>query len=112
MSLIYGASDSEHVLSNWLQHNSYHHRDYSSHTMATAKRSMHVIVIIPAREVAQTIKGVLEKAVGPMIQAGIIDEVFVIDHDSKDGTGLIASACGAKVDLVTSYKCPSRPNPY
>ena len=51
---------------------------------------------VPAREEAATIAGV----VGPLMalrEAGVVDQVLVLDDDSRDGTGAIAAALGAEV---------------
>jgi glucosyl-3-phosphoglycerate synthase len=55
-----------------------------------------VSVCVPAREEAATIAGV----VGPLValrDAQVIDQVVVLDDDSRDGTGIIAAALGAEV---------------
>lgn len=55
-----------------------------------------VSVCVPAREEAATIAGV----VAPLIalrEAGVIDQVVVLDDDSRDGTGAIAAGLGAEV---------------
>ena len=55
-----------------------------------------VSVCVPAREEAATIAAV----VGPLIalrEAGVVDQVVVLDDDSRDGTGAIAAALGAEV---------------
>jgi glucosyl-3-phosphoglycerate synthase len=63
-----------------------------------------VSVIIPTKECAATIAGVLERAVGPARRAGLIDELVVVDAASTDGTAAVAAAHGARVlqqdDLV------------
>ncbi len=53
-------------------------------------------VCVPAREEAATIAAV----VGPLValrDAAVIDQVLVLDDDSRDGTGAIAAALGAQV---------------
>ncbi|MEA2195249.1 MAG: glucosyl-3-phosphoglycerate synthase [Solirubrobacteraceae bacterium] len=55
-----------------------------------------VSVCVPAREEAATIAGV----VAPLIalrEAGAVDQVVVLDDDSRDGTGAIAASLGAQV---------------
>jgi glucosyl-3-phosphoglycerate synthase len=61
-----------------------------------ATRVEPVSVCVPAREEAATIAGV----VGPLMAlraAGVIDQVVVLDDDSRDGTGAIAARLGAEV---------------
>ena len=55
-----------------------------------------VSVCVPARDEAPTIGGV----VAPLIalrEAGVVDQVLVLDDDSRDGTGQIAADLGAEV---------------
>ena len=55
-----------------------------------------VSVCVPARDEAATIAGV----VAPLIalrEAGVVDQVLVLDDDSRDGTGAIAASLGAEV---------------
>ena len=52
--------------------------------------------MLPAREVAATIGGVLD-ALAPLERAGLVDELLVVDAASSDGTARIAAARGARV---------------
>lgn len=56
-----------------------------------------VSVVVPAREEAATIGGVLRTTVAPLVQSGVVAEVIVVDRRSADGTGAIAAAHGATV---------------
>jgi glycosyltransferase involved in cell wall biosynthesis len=56
-----------------------------------------VTVIIPTRECAETVGGVLDRAVAPAVQAGLVDEVVVVDAASRDGTAGVARRHGARV---------------
>ncbi len=55
-----------------------------------------VSVVLPCREVAETIGSVLD-ALAPLERMGLIDEVLVIDAASADGTAEIAARHGARV---------------
>ncbi len=55
-----------------------------------------VSVVLPAREVADTIGPILD-ALRPLREAGVIDELLVVDADSQDGTARIAADRGARV---------------
>ena len=59
--------------------------------------SLRVAVIIPARDVAQTLAGVLQAAIEPCVRAGVVSSVFAVDADSKDGTATVAARNGATV---------------
>lgn len=56
-----------------------------------------VTVIIPTRECADTIGGILARSVGPALEAGLVDELIVVDAGSRDGTAAVAAAHGARV---------------
>ena len=49
--------------------------------------------IIPARDEAATIVGVIE----PLVGHALIDEVIVVDDASRDDTAALARAAGARV---------------
>ena len=55
-----------------------------------------ITLVLPAREVAGTIGGILA-AVEPLRDAGLLDEVLVIDAGSRDATGTVARTHGATV---------------
>jgi glucosyl-3-phosphoglycerate synthase len=59
-------------------------------------RTATVSVIVPAKEVAGTIAGVVDELVGLRV-AGLVDEVLVVDAASADGTARIARDHGADV---------------
>ena len=74
---------------------SFHHAEFPADRLRAARVET-VSVCVPAREEAATIAGV----VGPLIalrEAGVVDQVLVLDDDSRDGTGAIAAALGAEV---------------
>jgi glucosyl-3-phosphoglycerate synthase len=56
-----------------------------------------VSVIIPTRQCAGTIAGILDDAVGPARQSGLIDDLVVVDAASSDGTAEVAELHGARV---------------
>jgi glucosyl-3-phosphoglycerate synthase len=65
-----------------------------------------VTLLLPAREVAETIGRVIEVA-AQLSDAGLLDEVIVIDAASADGTAAIAERAGIRVeqesDLLPRY---------
>jgi glucosyl-3-phosphoglycerate synthase len=66
-----------------------------------ALKGPHVVsVVIPARDEAATVAGVVAPLVdahAPFLGSGLVDEVLVVDDGSRDGTGQLASAAGARV---------------
>ena len=74
---------------------SHHHSEFPAERLR-AEREESISVCVPAREEAATIAGV----VGPLVtlrEAGVVDQVVVVDADSSDGTGAIAAELGAEV---------------
>lgn len=65
-----------------------------------------VALLLPAREVAQTI-GPIARAAGFLKDAGLLDEVLVIDAASQDDTAIIARRAGLQVmqesELLPEY---------
>ena len=86
-------------LQQWLATNTYCHKDFPIPELASEvkRKGLIVTVIIPAREVAEYIGGVLEKTVEPLVAAHIITKVIAIDNYSVDGTGAVAAKHGATV---------------
>jgi glucosyl-3-phosphoglycerate synthase len=73
---------------------SYHHADFPADRLR--EREEAISVCVPARDEATTIAGV----VAPLIalrDAGVIDQVVVVDDDSRDATAAIAAGLGAEV---------------
>ncbi|KAJ5304426.1 uncharacterized protein N7443_004086 [Penicillium atrosanguineum] len=86
-------------LSHWLEKNRFAHTDFSIRELAVIVREKHVkiTVLIPAKEVAATIGDIIKKAVRPLVDAGVVREVIVIDAASEDGTAKVAKEAGAQV---------------
>ncbi|MFN2616620.1 MAG: glucosyl-3-phosphoglycerate synthase [Thermoleophilaceae bacterium] len=72
---------------------SFHHSDFPPELLKERKRRS-VSVVLPAREVADTI--------GPIVESlqrldGLVDQILVVDAASEDGTAELAAALGAEV---------------
>jgi glucosyl-3-phosphoglycerate synthase len=82
---------------------SFHHSEFPLELLPERKRES-VTVVLPAREVADTIGQIVER-----LQAlrGLIDQILVMDAASEDGTAEIAAGLGAEVhqesELVTEF---------
>jgi glucosyl-3-phosphoglycerate synthase len=85
------------AVSTWLEHRRYDAEEFTLQRMVAAKGRRTVTVIIPTRECAATIGGVLGRTVGPLRAAGLVDELVVVDAASGDGTARHAAAAGAAV---------------
>ncbi len=89
----------------WFRHRSYEWRRFSDVAdLARRKRERNLTVslILPGRDVADTIGGVLDEihAVNEQARAGgtpLVDQVLVVDADSEDGTAEVAELHGAEV---------------
>jgi glucosyl-3-phosphoglycerate synthase len=79
----------------WAQARTFHHSLYPPERIA-AERDRSVSVCLPARDCATTI-GEIVTALASLRAAGAIDEVVVVDADSRDGTAEIALRAGARV---------------
>ncbi|MGH2841851.1 MAG: glucosyl-3-phosphoglycerate synthase, partial [Solirubrobacteraceae bacterium] len=73
----------------------YHHADFPADRLR-AQREDSISVCVPARDEAATIAGVVAPLVA-LRDAGVIDQVVVVDDDSCDSTGAIAARLGAEV---------------
>ena len=71
--------------------------EFSVAGVRAVKGSGSVVVVVPVKECAQTIAGVLEVSVAPLVAAGVVDEVVVVDAASGDGSAGVAAAHGARV---------------
>ena len=72
---------------------SFHHSQYGVDRLLDEKRET-VTVVLPAREVADTVGVIVERLrrLDPLI-----DQVLVVDAESSDGTAEVAAASGAEV---------------
>jgi glucosyl-3-phosphoglycerate synthase len=80
----------------WFEQGSFHHRDFRDLASPAGKRPT-TTLILPARNVAETIGPILDIAAGLRTRTGVPGQVVVIDADSADGTADIARARGAEV---------------
>jgi glucosyl-3-phosphoglycerate synthase len=84
------------LVADWLAHRTYAATDFPLERLLVAKGATTVSVVLPAREVADTIGPILA-ALAPLRDAGLLDELLVIDAASADGTAERARAAGAAV---------------
>jgi glycosyltransferase involved in cell wall biosynthesis len=83
------------AVSVWRERRRFRAVDYSQ--LTGTGRTAEVTVIIPTKQCAGTIAGVLEQTVAPTRARGLVDRVVVIDANSPDGTADVARAAGAEV---------------
>jgi glucosyl-3-phosphoglycerate synthase len=82
-------------LANWSARNSLSAERYDLEGLLDLKRQT-VSVVLPAREVGQTIASILD-ALAPLRTAGLVEEIVVVDATSRDGTAATAAERGAAV---------------
>jgi glucosyl-3-phosphoglycerate synthase len=95
--------------SSWRVRRSYAAEQFPLERLLASKRSS-VAVVLPAREVAATIGPIAELA-ARLRDAGLLDEILVIDAASQDDTAQIAWAAGVTVvqeDELSSELGPAR----
>jgi glucosyl-3-phosphoglycerate synthase len=85
----------------WFARNSFHHSEFGdlAELIALKKsRGVTVTLVLPAREVADTIGEVITE-VSTLVHHGdsLVDQTLVVDADSADGTADIAAELGAEV---------------
>src|SRR5450755_459540 len=82
----------------WFEARSFHHQDFRALASSGWPRSgLTTTLILPTRNVAQTIGPILAEVARLNERTGLVDQVMLVDADSADGTGDIARACGAEV---------------
>jgi glucosyl-3-phosphoglycerate synthase len=79
----------------WAQARTFHHSLYEA-TRIAEERDCAISICLPARECAGTV-GEIVSSLTPLQRAGAIDEVVVVDADSRDGTAALAARAGARV---------------
>ena len=81
---------------------------YPAERVASARRrrGLTVSVCLPAKECAATISHIVGQLAG-LRSAGVVDEIVVVDADSRDGTAALAARAGARVyqeaELLPQY---------
>jgi glycosyltransferase involved in cell wall biosynthesis len=94
---------------DWRARRSYRAEEFPLERLLELKRST-VALVLPARNVAATIGAVAEQA-ARLLDAGLLDEVLVVDAASSDGSREIAEAAGLAVvheDRLSSELGPAR----
>jgi glucosyl-3-phosphoglycerate synthase len=85
------------AVSGWAARRRYVASDFPAERLRRHKGTTSVSVVIPTKECADTLPGVLSETVGSLRQAGVIDEILVVDAASSDGTAALAREAGARV---------------
>jgi glucosyl-3-phosphoglycerate synthase len=94
-------------LGEWLARRRYDGRAFEPGDLRERKGGTTVSVVLPARDCAETVGGVLATAVMPFAESGLVDQVVVVDGASRDATAARAARAGAEVhaedDLLPAF---------
>jgi glucosyl-3-phosphoglycerate synthase len=83
------------ALADWRARRSFQADEFDAQELVDHKTGA-ISVILPAREVADTIAPIID-AIDGLRELGLVDEILVVDSASRDGTAAIAAAHGASV---------------
>jgi glucosyl-3-phosphoglycerate synthase len=89
-------------IETWFERRSYDHGRFAGkEALARRKRELglSLSIVLPAREVAATIGDIIDEIRAAGWGTGLVDELFVIDAGSHDGSAQIAARRGAEVHL-------------
>ncbi|TCJ16396.1 glucosyl-3-phosphoglycerate synthase [Rubrobacter taiwanensis] len=97
-------------VAEWFERRSYHHAQFQDvEALARRKREVDVSVsvVLPGRNVADTIGGIIDQIHELNERAPLVDQILVVDADSSDGTSETARKHGAEVysenELLPQY---------
>src|SRR5258708_3813085 len=78
---------------DWFEERSFHHRDFAglAEPPAAGPRSPATVsLVLPTRNVAETIGPILDEITRLNLRSRLVDQVIVVDADSTDGTSAVA----------------------
>ena len=84
----------------WFKNRSYEYMQFSDlETLGRRKRErgLSVSLVLPCRNVAGTVGGIIDEIHAVNERAPLVDEVLAVDADSSDGTAEVAANHGARV---------------
>jgi glucosyl-3-phosphoglycerate synthase len=94
----------------WFGHRSYDYRQFSDlEKMGSRKGELGLTVsaILPCRNVADTVGGIIDEIHAVNEQAQLVDQILAVNADSADGTAEVAASKGAEVysenELLSDY---------
>lgn len=84
----------------WFRNRSYEYTQFSDLAALGSRkrdRGLTVSLVLPCRNVADTVGGIIEEIHAVNEQAPLIDQILAVDADSEDGTAEVAASHGAAV---------------
>lgn len=89
----------------WFEQSTSSAADWPVPTLCAAKAATRISVVIPARDEAATIGGIVSGIRDTLVdRCALVDELVVMDSDSTDDTAAIAREAGATVHAVRSVR--------
>ena len=95
---------------DWFRNRSYEYTQFSDlEALGRRKqeRGLTVSLVLPCRNVADTVGGIIDEIHAVNEQAQLVDQILAVDADSEDGTAKIAADHGARVysenELMSSH---------
>ncbi len=85
------------AVSSWAMRRRYVASAFPPELLLRHKGATSVAVVIPTKECADTLGDILAGTVGPLHDAGVVDDVLVVDAGSADGTSEVGRSSGARV---------------
>lgn len=85
------------ALASWAERRRFSACQFPIDRLVADKGTTTVTVVVPTKQCAGTIAGVLADTVAPLRAAGLVDELVVVDAGSADGTAGVARQAGAHV---------------
>ena len=88
----------------WFERGTSSSTDWPLDRLLAAKGSATVSVVVPARDEAPTIAGIVVGIRSELVDCGLVDELVVMDSDSSDDTAELARSAGAAVHATRSVR--------
>jgi glucosyl-3-phosphoglycerate synthase len=95
----------------WFGHRSYDYRQFSDLEALGRRKGelgLTVSAVLPCRNVADTVGGIIDEIHAVNEQAPLIDQILAVNADSADGTAEVAASRGAEVysenELLSHYE--------
>jgi glucosyl-3-phosphoglycerate synthase len=82
---------------DWFRRRTWHQRDFDRDTVVRQLRATSVAVVIPALDEEETVGEIVGAIRRDLVEAGLVDELVVVDGGSADATARVASEAGADV---------------
>ncbi len=97
------------AVEDWFARRTWHRPQWTVPELVRAKGNRTVSVVLPALDEEPTV-GAVVAAIRPLVPAGLVDELVVVDSGSTDRTAAVAAAAGASV-VHRQHSLPASASP-